>query len=109
MSNIDYTRLVTAEEHRDLAAAAHHAAVKTECSRRIRSVLDAHTVANLQGAAIAGILETEEMTQLRAGQAWIVDMLHASRMLAQDPEADFTADVSWPPLPEAVVALAAAY
>lgn len=109
MSNIDYSRLITAEENEDRATVARQEAVKAECSRRIRSALDSRTLANLQGAAIAGMLSTEEMTWFRDSQTWIVAMLHSSRQLAQDPEADFAEDANWPPLPKAVAALAVAY
>ena len=75
MSNIDFSQMVTADTKAEAARAAHVAAVKAECSRRIYAILDAPTVSNVQGAALAGELDQGEMAVFRAGRAWVDAML----------------------------------
>lgn len=106
---IDFSRKVTAEMKAEMARAAHVEAVKTACRRRIYAVLDAPTVANIQGAAIAGELDAGQMAVFRAGRAWVDAMLAACRAMADDPASDWRADASWPAVPDGVNELAARY
>lgn len=101
---IDWPRLQTAED-RALAAMHDRArALKIECTNRIRSVLDPHTLANLQSAAIVGRLTPAEMESFRLGQQWIEAMLSTCRSAASSDH-----DPAWPEADAALVALAARY
>jgi hypothetical protein len=109
MSKIDFSQVVTADTKAEAARAAHVAAVKAECSRRIYAILDVPTVSNVQGAALAGELDPGEMGVFRAGRAWVDAMLATCRAMAVDPGADYAADATWPPVPPGVADLAARF
>ena len=109
MNRIDFSRMITAEAQAEAARAAHVAVVKAECSRRIYAILDAPTVSNVQGAALAGELDQGEMAVFRAGRAWVDAMLAACRAMADDPQAEYSADAAWPPVPPGVADLAARF
>lgn len=107
--NIDYSRVITGEDKTAMAAAGHVEAVKAACRARIYAVLDAPTVSNIQGAAIAGELDAGQMALFRAGRLWVDAMLAASRSMVADPEADYLSDASWPAVPNGVADLARLY
>lgn len=109
MNTIDWSRKITAAEAMAHQQDAWATAVRQECSRRISAVLDSHTVANIQGAAIAGQLDGGQMVVFRAGHAWVTEMLATSRRLAQQAPGVTEAEDPWPPLPEGVAALAAEF
>jgi hypothetical protein len=97
MSNIDLTRIITAEEKAARQEAARRAARKSECRARIFAVVDQTAQMNLAAAAAAGALTEEQMTIYRSGLSWI----HAMRAAC--------AEETWPDLPPGVAALAARY
>ena len=104
MSNIDYSQLVTAEDKATSAQIAHVDQIKSECSQLIVEVLDVHTVANVQGAAIANELSVDQMAVFVAARTWVASMQAACRTAIETGS-----DPVWPELPEGVAELAALF
>lgn len=104
MGKIDYSQMVTARTHAAVEGEARRAALKAACSARIRAVLDPYTTANLQGAAIAGMLDAAQMAAFRSGQDWVAAMRGACRAAIAAGD-----DPAWPEPPEALVDLAAEF
>jgi hypothetical protein len=97
MSNIDLSRMITADTKADQAAAERLATRKAECRARILAVVDMTAQLNLAAAAGAGALDAEQMSLYRAGVEWIRQMRAAC---VAGP---------WPPVPPGVSELAAQY
>lgn len=97
MSNIDLTRIITADDKAAQQTAMRLAARKADCRARIFAVVDQTAQMNLAAAAAAGALTEEQMTVYRSGLSWI----HAMRAAC--------AEETWPDLPPGVAALAAQY
>jgi len=93
-----------------LANQQREAAIKAECERRILSVLDLYTVANIQGAYLAAELTQTQIAVFKAGRAWVAAMQATCRNLIADPDgSDPVQDLVWPGVPEGVAELAAQY
>lgn len=108
MSNIDFSQVVTAEV---LAAKeqAHRAEViKSECRRRILSVLTETAQMNMALNAGAGLLDATQQDAYRAALTWRDAMRATCAQLIDDPAADYGDDDLWPEVPAVVVDLAAA-
>lgn len=104
MTNIDFDRVITSEQLAADASAARVAAIKTECTSRITTYMDMHTVMNLQGAVLSGALTSEQMSVFTAAQGWVRAMQVACRaaiMTGADPD--------WPAVPDGVALLAAEF
>ena len=97
MSNIDFSRVITAERKAEAADAELAAQRKAECRARIFAVVDQTAQMNLAAAAGAGSLDEAQMAVYRAGLAWIHGMRAAK------------ADGNWPDVPPGVAELAAAF
>lgn len=99
MSNIDLSRIITAEARAAAVQASRRAARKAECRQRILDVMDELTQINLAAAASLGVLDTAQVQTYRDGLTWMAGM----RAAAGDEAAD------WPPCPEGLDTLAAAF
>lgn len=108
MSNIDFSHIITAEQKAANRAAQRAAALKAECSRRIVAVLDPFTIANIQGAAIAGDLDTERLEQFRKARQWMMAMQQhcRERIAASEGVSEDDIGAGWPSIPREVVVLA---
>ena len=106
---IDLSRLVTAEDKATANQARRAGIVRAECTRRITRVLDMQTMLNIQGAAIAQVLDRKELVTFRAGRAWMREMQLTCRAMIADETVDPADDDNWPTLPDGVSALAALY
>jgi hypothetical protein len=98
MSNIDLSRIVTAEARANATAAAVLETHKAECRARIFAVADAIAQMNLAAIAAAGMLAPDQMTVYRAGLAWIDAMRAAC-----------ATGTGWPKVPDGVAELAARF
>lgn len=104
MTNIDFSKLVTAEVRAQPLDTERRIALKAEAARGIEAVLDRQTQLNLIAAAVAGDLSPPEMVVFRASRRWIAGMLEASRSAAvsgSKPE--------WPETPPGIAELAAKF
>ncbi|MDM8166149.1 hypothetical protein [Roseovarius sp.] len=122
MSNIDLTKLVTADDKARRVAEARALASKEECRRRILAVVDAATQMNLVQAMLVrdtgphGELGEEQVATptLRDGdvdtihqmQVWIAAMRAACAAVAGDPSHPPAADAHWPAPPDGLAELA---
>jgi hypothetical protein len=104
MPNIDFSQLISAEAKAEEVAKERARGIKAECEMRIVTLLDTYTVANMQGAAIAGELSEADMAIFKAARAWVDEMIQASRVAITSGE-----DPAWPDTPEGVAELAARY
>lgn len=102
MSNIDFSHMITEDQKAAAQNARHLETLKAECSRRIAEVLDPFTVANIQGAAIAGDLDAVSLGQFRLARQWIEAMQQRCRNNSTSP----VVEVDWPPVPDGVRTLA---
>lgn len=109
MSNIDLSRIITAEAKAVTAAAERAALARAECSRRIFAVASETTQMNMTGAAAAGLFSEAQTAAYAASVQWVGAMRAAWPVIAADAEADIADDAEWPECPAAVVALAAAF
>lgn len=109
MGKIDFSRVITAETHSRDQRDQRAQRVKAECTRRMALVLDPLTVSNLHGAALIGDLGTDEIAVFQSGQRWLAQMRLTCRALIDDNSADFENDASWPPVPDGLDLLSAAY
>lgn len=91
---IDLSKMFTAQDKEAQTEAWLQASRKSECRAKILAVVDTTAQLNLNAAAAAGMLTTEQMAAYRSGLAWI----HAMRA-AQ-------ADGNWPDVPAGVAELA---
>ena len=106
MSNIDLSRIITAETRAAEAVALRAEACKAECRARIFAVADATAQMNLAAAAAAGGLDADQMLAYRSGLDWIAAMRVACQTLIADGAADASDDATWPAIPDGVTALA---
>ena len=107
------------QEAINAALAREYAAkVKTECKRRIYSVMSAEAQMNATAAVStiaaksASSRSQEEKDTLAAAQAalaWVDQMRSAAAALAADAGADYQADAAWPAAPREVRDLAARF
>ncbi|WP_415918886.1 hypothetical protein [Tateyamaria sp. SN6-1] len=104
MSNIDFDQVIIPAQKAVEAAAARSAAIKADCTFRIATCLDLHTVMNLHGAALAETLDADQRACFAAAQGWIQAMQTACRVAISNG-----ADPVWPVLPDGVEALAAEF
>ena len=88
--------------------------IKAECRERIYAQASAETQMNMAtaAAAIAGKAVTDRsageatlLTSTKAALDWVGAMRARCLELAEDPDADFKLDASWPECPPEVVAL----
>ncbi|GGO59984.1 hypothetical protein SAMN05444398_110131 [Roseovarius pacificus] len=124
MSNIDFSRIISAGDAADRRLAAHRDAVKAECRRRILSALPfevqtniAQAIASHANALASGLdpdgaeaalgLLAEDIAGAAATRDWIARMRAACAELGTDPHAPYRDDTAWPTLPASVAALAA--
>lgn len=106
MSNIDLTRLITADAKSAVATLQHGELARAECRRRIFAVADETAQINLAAAAAAGTLDDTQMAVYRSGLDWVAQMRAACRVLADDPQRSASDDAEWPPLPDGLADLA---
>jgi len=106
MSNIDLTRLITADAKSAAATLQHTELTRAECRRRIYTVADETAQINLAAAAAAGTLDETQMGVYRNGLDWVAQMRATCRVLADDPQRSATDDAEWPPLPDGLAELA---
>lgn len=126
MTNLDLSRLVTAETKAAAAREAHRRAAKRECRRRILSVADEATQMNLatallvrHAAALRGGAETDcahasglgqaDVSTVLAMRRWISEMRAACATVAADPLQPPEDDALWPAPPANLAALAARF
>lgn len=105
MSNIDLSRIITADTLAAEAAAGQALACKAECRARIFAVVDATAQMNLAAAAAAGGLDAGQMQAYRDGLGWIAAMRATCQGLI-DNAALPADDAAWPAVPAGVAALA---
>lgn len=89
--------------------AAHRAAVKAECRRRILTVLDETAQMNLAADAGAGRLGRADRAAHAAALGWRDAMRARAGELGADESADFTDDAAWPAPDARIVDLAARF
>ena len=122
MSNIDLTKLVTADDKARRAAEARALAAKEECRRRILAVVDAATQMNLVQAMLvrdtgphgepgeeqvaAPTLRDGDVATIHQMQVWIAAMRAACAAIAGDPSHPPAADAHWPAPPDGLAELA---
>lgn len=106
MSNVDLSRIISAETRAAQALAARAEICKAECRTRIFAVVDATAQMNLAAAAAAGGLDADQMLAYRDGLDWIAAMRAACQTLIADAGADAGDDAAWPAIPDGVSALA---
>lgn len=104
MSNIDFSKVITAQEKATQAAQMRAAALKKECENEIKGILDDNTVKNMFGAKMLGNLTADEETVFAAGQAWVMNMILECRRAVADGD-----DPVWPAVPDGLIALAEKY
>lgn len=109
MGKLDFSKVITPESVASDKAHAREAAIKAACSARIKAILDANTVSNIQGAFLADTLTADEKSIFATGHAWVTDMLAACRAMVDEPDADWESDAAWPVMPDGVVDLAARF
>ncbi|MCJ7874812.1 hypothetical protein [Phaeobacter sp. J2-8] len=118
MSNIDFSRLVTAQDTAAQIAAAHATSVKAECKRRILAqfpfeaqhniaqAVNIYTAALVQGGtqveaeALSGLCQ-EDMALFAAGRRWIAAMQATCRARI----AEMQDSAAWPTFPEGLAEL----
>lgn len=98
--------ITKADEIKAAAENDRMVAIKASCTARIKAILDANTVSNIQGAFLADTLTADEKAIFATGHAWVTDMLAACRAMVDDPDADWESDTAWPALPDGVADLA---
>lgn len=121
MSQIDFSRVITAEDKAAEAAAARASRIKAECGRRIFAIADETTQANivqagvvfsatlLEGAtraealAAAGLREGD-LTRAAEWRTWVAAMVDACRAAI-----DTGAEPVWPEVPPGAAELAARF
>lgn len=126
MSNISFSKIVTAEAKAQKAATVRAQAVKEECRRRILRVIPfeaqqniaqamavhaaeiAHGASKPEAKLVSG-LETSDFLTAQNGRQWIASMQATCRAIADNPTADPTDDAAWPAPPELLVALVARF
>lgn len=85
-------------------------AVKAECRKRIYAEIDATAQANLSAVAAAGdIFSAQQLTDYKAGLAWISAMRAKCAELITNNDATYTNNAHWPAIPAAAKALADLY
>ncbi|BCH63523.1 MULTISPECIES: hypothetical protein [Rhizobium/Agrobacterium group] len=103
---------------KDAQALAHHEAVKAECRRRIYAVGSSEAQMNVTSmtAAISAKTEANRTAEEKAIVAaasqsieWVTAMRGRFAELAEDMEANYLADASWPECPQAVIDLYAQF
>lgn len=105
---MSFSLIITpAEELAERDRAAHRAAVKTECRRRILAVLDETAQMNLAADAAAGRLGRADRSAHAASLGWRDAMRARAAELGAAAGADFTDDAAWP-APDARIAELAA-
>jgi hypothetical protein len=109
MSNIDLSRLITAEAKAAAAVAERADAARAECRRRILAVASEHTQMNMTGAQAAGLFTAPQAAAYAASVQWVAAMRAAWPAIAADADADIADDAEWPECPAEVLALAAAF
>ncbi|MCR9274400.1 MULTISPECIES: hypothetical protein [unclassified Mameliella] len=101
MSNVDLTKIVTAEERAEAEALARAQAIKAEVQARIFAVVDQNTQASLLAAMVADALDPADQATFVAGQTWI----EATKQAGRDAIENDTVPV-WPAIPAGVADLA---
>ena len=109
MSNIDLSKIVTAQDKAAEAAETRATLVKASCKRRIYAVASAEAQMNIIGARAAGSFDAAQQDAYAASVQWIADMRAACQTLITDAEADYADDANWPDCPPGAAALAAAF
>ncbi len=104
MSNVDLSRLITAQDRATRNDTARAARIKAACAARITAVLDDRTLLNIQGAAILGTLKKPDMDVFRAGRGWIAAMQAECRRAIAAGDSP-----SWPEAPAGLSDLADAF
>jgi hypothetical protein len=94
IGSVDLSQVITSEDKAALTEAKWRAARKAECRALILAVVDETAQLNLNAAAAAGMLTTEQMAAYRSGLDWI----HAMRAAQVDG--------NWPDVPPGVAELA---
>jgi len=109
MSNIDLSKLITAEEKSAHARIRRALAVKAECRARILAVADETAQMNLAQAASAGLFDAGTMHIHRTGVAWVASMRRTCQALIDEPARDYREDAAWPAVPPGVRELSDSY
>jgi len=109
MSNIDLTRIITAQDKAAQAAQARASSIKTECKARILAVCNEVVQINLAAAAAAGRLSPDQQAAFGAGLQWIEDMRAACAARIADTATDPSERADWPPVPVGVAELTQAF
>lgn len=91
MSNIDFSKAITAEQKAEADAVAAKEAAKAECARRIAAEFSPATQINLASAKAMGSLTAKQEADYKSALAWVKKMREVWPKI-KDPEDD----ASWP-------------
>jgi hypothetical protein len=105
MSNVDLSKLITADSKQAAHQAQRTALVKAECRRRIFAAASDAAQTNLTAASSADLLDDQQKVAWVAALGWVSAMRAACIPLIADLDADHTADSAWPDLPDGVAEL----
>ena len=78
---------------------------KTECAKRINTVVDLSAQLNLSAAAAAGLLSSEQLAAYKSGIGWIKATRDVWPTLAADASKDLEDDSEWPTPSDSIVSL----
>lgn len=99
MSQIDFSKLMSAEAIRQKQQHARAAAIKATCRARILAVVDQTRQMNLTAAAAAGLMEPDQHRAWLAALGWIELMRQTCAQYIRQAQVDDVEALEWPQVP----------